>query len=115
MLESLFNEVAGFQACKFIKKRLQHRYFSVNNAKFLRNLLHRTHLVAASAWKVSMEQAGKFTHNRTHIQIGSIKYLLRSCSILQQLQEIFSLVLWFGIDVRYVEKGRRKCRYNVSI
>ena len=27
MLESIFNKIAGLQACSFIKKRLQHRYF----------------------------------------------------------------------------------------
>ena len=36
MLESLFNKVAGLKACNFIKKRLQHRCFPVNIAKFLR-------------------------------------------------------------------------------
>ena len=36
VLESLFNELAGLQACKFIKKKLQHRCFPVNIAKFLR-------------------------------------------------------------------------------
>ena len=35
-LESLFNKVAGVQACNFIKKRLQHRCFPVAIAKFLR-------------------------------------------------------------------------------
>ena len=36
MLDSLFNKVAGFQDCNFIKRTLQHRYFPVNIAKFLR-------------------------------------------------------------------------------
>ena len=36
MLESLFNKVSGLQACIFIKKRLQHRCFPVNIAKFLK-------------------------------------------------------------------------------
>ena len=35
MLESLFNNVTGLKASKFIKKRLQHRYFLVKFAKFL--------------------------------------------------------------------------------
>ena len=35
MLESLFNNVRGLKASKFIKKRLQHRYFFVKVAKFL--------------------------------------------------------------------------------
>ena len=34
--DSLFHKVAGFQACYFIKKRLQHRYFPVKFPKFLR-------------------------------------------------------------------------------
>ena len=36
MLKSLFNKVAGPEACNFIKKKLQHRCFSVKFAKFLR-------------------------------------------------------------------------------
>ena len=36
MLEFLFNKVAGLQACNFIKKRLQHRCFSVKFTKSLR-------------------------------------------------------------------------------
>ena len=31
-----FNENAGLQSCNFIKKRLRHRCFPVNYAKFLR-------------------------------------------------------------------------------
>ena len=36
VLESLFNKVASLQASNFTKKRLQHSYFYVNIAKFLR-------------------------------------------------------------------------------
>ena len=36
MLESLFNKYAGLKACNFIKKRLQHKFFPVKFAKFLR-------------------------------------------------------------------------------
>ena len=35
MLESLFNKVTGLKACKVIKKRLYHRCFPGNIAKFL--------------------------------------------------------------------------------
>ena len=34
VFDSLFNKVAGFQACKFIKKRLKHRCFPANIANF---------------------------------------------------------------------------------
>ena len=36
--ESLFNKVAGLKAPNFIKKSLQHKFFPVNIAKFLRTL-----------------------------------------------------------------------------
>ena len=35
-MESLFNKVAGLKVCNILKKRLQHRCFSVRLAKFLR-------------------------------------------------------------------------------
>ena len=36
MVEFLFNKVAALKACNFIKKKLQHKCFLVNIAKFLR-------------------------------------------------------------------------------
>ena len=42
MLELLFNKVTGLEVCNFIKKRLQHRFFLVNIAKFLRTLILKT-------------------------------------------------------------------------
>ena len=49
MLESLFNNVAGFQSCNFIRKRLQHRCFSENIAKFLRKPILKKHLPTAAS------------------------------------------------------------------
>ena len=47
-LESLFNKVAGHQACNFTKKRLLHRCFPMNIVKFLRvPFFYRTPPVAA--------------------------------------------------------------------
>ena len=53
MLESLFNTVAGLKAYHFIKKRLQHKRFHMNNEKFsrttiLNSFFYRTPLVAVS-------------------------------------------------------------------
>ena len=42
MLESLFIKIAGVQACSFIKKRLEHRCFPVNTAKFLKAAILKT-------------------------------------------------------------------------
>ena len=36
VLESLFTKAAGPQACNFVKKRIEHRCFTVKFAKFLR-------------------------------------------------------------------------------
>ena len=44
VLESLFNKVAGLQACNFITNRLQHRCFPVKFTKFLRTLFLTEHL-----------------------------------------------------------------------
>ena len=61
MLESLFNEVAGLQACKFIKKKLQHSCFPVDNEKFLKEqlFLQNTFPVTASTGNAQTFQ-GKF-------------------------------------------------------
>ena len=47
MLETLFNKVAGLNACNFIKKRLQHRRFPVNIAKCLRTHILKKFATAA--------------------------------------------------------------------
>ena len=43
-MESLFNEVDGLQAFKFIKKRLQDGFFPMNIAKFLTTAYFAKHL-----------------------------------------------------------------------
>ena len=44
VLESLFNKSAGLQVCNFMKKRLQHRCFPVNIAKYLRTAFYIDYL-----------------------------------------------------------------------
>ena len=41
VLESLFNKVAGLQACNFIKRRLQRNWFPVKFVKILRTPIFR--------------------------------------------------------------------------
>ena len=48
VLQSLFNKVASLKAFNFIKKRLHHKCFLVNIAKFLRKVLYRISQVGAS-------------------------------------------------------------------
>ena len=52
MLGFRFNKVAGVEACKSIKRRLQHRYFPVNITNFKNSFFYRTSLVAASGIKL---------------------------------------------------------------
>ena len=42
LLDSLFNKIAGLQTYNLIKKKLQHKCFSVNIAKLYDRLFHRT-------------------------------------------------------------------------
>ena len=44
MLDSLFNKVLGLQTYNFIKKLLQHSYFPVNVANFLKTAFSVEHL-----------------------------------------------------------------------
>ena len=48
MSDSLLKKVAGLEARESIKRRLQHRCFPVNIAKFLRTAFSIEQLVAAS-------------------------------------------------------------------
>ena len=49
MLESLFNKIAGLQACNFIKKRLQHSCFPVNIVTLFKNTNFQERLQTAAA------------------------------------------------------------------
>ena len=53
-LDSLFNKVSCLEACDFIKKRLQHSYFPMNMAEFLRTAFFKEHfwwlLLKRSYW-----------------------------------------------------------------
>ena len=48
LLKFLFNQVAGLQTCNFIKKKLQHKCFPANIAKFSEQFFYRAPLMAAS-------------------------------------------------------------------
>ena len=52
VLDSLFNKFAVLQVCKFIKKKLQHRFFPENIAKCLRTVLFVEHL-----WRLLLKRS----------------------------------------------------------
>ena len=49
------NKAAGHQECKFVKKRLQHRYCLVNIRKFVRRLILKNINERLHCWKVFCE------------------------------------------------------------
>ena len=49
VLQLPFNIVAGLEVCNCVKKRLQHRCFLVNIAKFLRKTYLQEHLETAAS------------------------------------------------------------------
>ena len=71
-----FNKVAGHQACNFIKKRLQHRYYA-NIRKFIRRTILKNINEQLYCWKV-------FCENVLHIrsELGEMKYYLAPDSAL---------------------------------
>ena len=70
-MDSLFNKVAGFQVCIFIKKRLQHRRFLVKFAKLLRTpFFYRTHPMDTSETKHTHASAADLLH----IRIGNLNW-----------------------------------------
>ena len=75
MLEYFFNEVEDFQACNSIKKRLQHRSFPVNIAKFLRTAFFIEHLHGCF-YKCSVKKLFRkvLQISSEHIAIGALFY-----------------------------------------
>ena len=65
VLESLFIKSTGLKTCNIIKKRLQHSYFPVNFAKFLRTAFFIEHL----PW---LPLNNYFSSNNTLIVVVSI-------------------------------------------
>ena len=51
-----FNKVAGHQACNFLKKRLQHRFFLANIGKFIRRPILKNISEWLHCWKVFCEK-----------------------------------------------------------
>ena len=97
VLESLFNKAAGLKTCNFLKKRLQHRCFSVKFAEYLRRpniqnifggyFWNETYASAAVLlrirignlhWNESHEKKTKHIHdsatNLLHIRIGNLDW-----------------------------------------
>ena len=62
-----FNKVAGHEACNFIKKRLQHRYFLAKNEKFIRRPILKNICERLRFWKA-------FWENVFHIRLSKRNY-----------------------------------------
>ena len=82
VLESLFNEVAGLNACNFIKKRLQHKFFPVNIAKFFRTAILVEHLCWLLMYMSSVYTSSYFRN----LFVSTAFELLRKISLLMNSQ-----------------------------
>ena len=54
VLESLFNNAEGLNVCNIIRKRLEHRCFHVNIAKFLRTAFDLVKIVIDNDKKIDV-------------------------------------------------------------
>ena len=115
LLESLLNKVAGIQVCNFIKKRLQHRYFPVKFAKFLRtpilkNIWERLLLQFLSHGSNVHYFRHRFINQKQNIKAGvHIFRKIKNKDHLKQKKKIFSLnsfqkILIFQIYLRFFRK-----------
>ena len=64
-LESLFNIVAAWKTCNFIKKKLRQSCFPMNFAEFFKNIYFEEHLRTDSCVKWSSEKI----YSREHIHM----------------------------------------------
>ena len=94
MLEPLFDKVSDFQGCSFVIRRLQHRYFPVKFAKFIKTpFLPQEHL----QWPAATEAFYK--------DFVDISYENFSCGIQEALlwmhliYFLITIIFWF---VKYV-------------
>ena len=72
VLETLFNKVAAYlKARNFIKKRLQHRCFPANIAKFFKSIYFEEYLWTAASVKVSLKSPQVFWSftNKTALKV----------------------------------------------
>ena len=98
MLESLFNKFIGLQVCSFTKKRLQHKRFPVNIAKF-KNTYFEKHLRTADS------DSSYILHTKLNkiIQEADWPFRLAFCfswnikSLYFTYSHSYSFVLWLAV------------------
>ena len=81
-LKSLFNRVAGLSDCKFIKKRLQHRYFPVGYTRFLRTPNSKS-ANDYYFWNLFFHLGRTALFNNLYFRLKLVRSLLFLCDYLQ--------------------------------
>ena len=71
VLESLFNNVTALQVWNFVKKRLQHRCFPVNNAKFL-----RTPILKKICWLGVINRSNPYLTYEIRFEVDTEEWLI---------------------------------------
>ena len=73
MSQSLFDKVVGFQNCDFIKKRLQHRYFSCEYCEIVKNTYFEKHLwttASGNSWAIVFQESLALPFKRNALTSG---------------------------------------------
>ena len=87
MSEFLFHKVAGLRAYSFIKKRLQHRCFLVNAAKFL-----RTHILKSTSRR-QLDKMIKYHWNEERGPRMYLKMVMKIFPFAKGIKNIVSVAL----------------------
>ena len=98
---SLFNKYAGLKACNFIKKRLQHRYFPVKFAKFLRTPFF-TEYIRQLLLKISHELSLCCIWEQWMVSFRGTYWLPNVYSILLRVVSFLSISFFFSEFFWYV-------------
>ena len=119
VLESLFTKVAGLRACNFIKKKLQHRYFPVGIAKFLRTpfLLNTT---SGGFWYFQFEIHQPFFQQPRSISFWKLHqagiYSIMMHKVSKQQENILQKGIYMtALAGSILQKGKYKCLLQAFI
>ena len=126
VLESLFNKVAGLQACNFIKKRLQHRYFPVKIAKFFKKTffeeyLRKTASVVSFSWHLfwslflmNLQVLRFVTLLKRDFSTGVFMWICKNTYFEEYLRATVSVVSFSWLYVHYLRHRFINQKENVK-
>ena len=98
-----FTKVAGHQACNFVKKRLQHRYFLANIRKFIRRPILKNICKRLHFWKVFNENVFQIRNQQKKLLMTCC---VKDCSNQSKLNKNVSCNKVLGEEIKFLKKKR---------